>query len=253
MGTYSPLAADVKATGRLLSRLIQAALDEQEELARRALLKGGAHFNRAFLAGVRHGLRELAEERGIEIVAGKYGKRLEAALVKGAQSVPGASYGSIGRDLLNMALANSEVLVQDILDDGVKIINGEMAKVIVQGKSVADVADTIREKVTLVDGGEIGAARAELIANSEIHSVYRQGQLAAGEAMGFEWYEYTGPDDDRTEPICETYLELGVMKLGDWQAQAEKDGIDFEIFQMYGAHYGCRHTLKPVPAPEAAQ
>ena len=237
MGTYTPLASDAKATGRLLSRLIQAALDEQEELARRALLKGGAHFNRAFLAGVRHDLRELAEERGMEIVAGKYGKRLEAALVKGAQSVPGASYGSIGRDLLNMALANSEVLVQDILDDGVKIINAEMAKVIVQGKSVSDVADAIREKVTLADGGEIGSARAELIANSEIHSLYRQGQLAAGEELGFEWYEWAGPDDNRTTDICRGYGALGAMTLEQWQERVESDGIDYDTFVTYGAHY----------------
>ena len=253
MATHTARTPDAKATKRLLSRAIQAALDEQEQLARRALLKGGAHFNRAFLAGVRHDLRELAEERGIEIVAGKYGAKLEAALVKGVQSVPGASYGRIGRDLLNMALANSEVLVQDILDDGVRIINGEMAKVIVQGKSLSDVADTIREKVTLAEGGEIDAARADLIAGSELHSVYRQGQLAAGEAMGFEYYEWEGPDDNRTTDICSGYGALGAMTLEQWQERVEADGVDWEVFLAYGPHYGCRRTLKPVPAPEAAQ
>ena len=260
MGTYTPLAADVKATQRILARAIQAALDEQEELARRALLKGGAHFNRAFIAGIRHDLRELAEERGIAIVNGKYGDKLEAALIKAVGSVPGAGYGRISGDLLNMALANSEVLVQDILEDGVKIINAEMAKVIVQGKSLADVADTIREKVTLADGGEIDAARADLIAGSELSSVYRQGQLAAGQEMGFEFFEYVGPDDDRTTDICAYYMEQGAHTMEEWEeivteyAANHEDASEWDEFLLYGGHYGCRsHTLKPVPAPDDAR
>lgn len=250
MATYTPLAADEKATRALLRRLINEALAEQEQLAHKALLKSGAHYNRAYLAQLRSSLRTLAEERGIEITAGEYADRLEKALRKGVQSVEGASFGAIDGRLLDMALANSEVLVQDILDEGVKIINAEMAQVIVGGKSLDKVADAIREKVTLEDGGEISPARADLIASSELHSVYRGGQLAAGKEMGFEYYEYTGPLDDRTEDICREYMALGPMTLEQWQERVEADGIEWEIFQQYGAHYGCRHTLKPVPAPE---
>lgn len=259
MGTYKPLADDVAAITRLLTKAIQAALDEQEELARRALLKGGAHFNRAFLNSLRHDLRELAEERGIEIVNGKFSDRLERALRKAVDEVPGASYGSISRDLLDMALANSEVLVQDILDDGVKLINGEMAKILTGSQTVSGAADAIREKVTLADGGEIDANRAELIASSELGSVYRQGQLAAGEQMGFSYYEYMGPDDDRTTDICAHYMDQGAHTMDEWEqivserAASDKDASEWTEFQLYGGHYGCRgHALKPVPTPDDA-
>lgn len=248
MASYGTLGANTAAAKRALRREIQAALDEINELARRAM-SADKHFNRAYLVKVRAQLRDLAEQRGLEITAGKYSDLLEKTLRLGVKQVKGATFGDIDPRIFDFAMNNSEVDILGILDDGVKIVNREMLKATMGNASVIEVADTLREKLDLGVPGGITQGRADLIAGSELHSVYRQAQIAAGEAQGFEYYRYEGPDDNRTEPICEQYLALGAMTLEQWQEQVESDGIDWGVFLRYAAHYGCRHDLIPTVAP----
>ena len=254
MGTYVSLAADEAAVSKILKSLIQDALDDMDDLAHRALLKSGGHINRAYLQRLRTSLRNLAEEKGIEIVNGKYSDRLAAVMEKAIETVVASvgttvTLGEISTQLLDLALSNSEVLVQDILDDGVKIVNEEVAASIVTGKSHADVAAAIKERLVLGDGAEISSARADKIARSEVGSVYRQAQYQTGKEFGFKCYKYVGPSDDRTEPICQRYLDK-VLTEDEWrEIYAQETGNEDNAFR-YDLHYGGRHQLVPVPCPE---
>ena len=246
-----PLGASIEEAKEVLRRELQAALDQQNELARRAMLASGGHSDRAYLVKLRAQLRDLADRQGVSISTGKYSDLLEDAFKAGAKDGK-AALGEVDPKILDLAVNNAEVRVKGILDDGIKIVNEEMVKATLGTSNLADISERLQSKLTLADGGGIQQWRADLIAGTELHSVYRQAQVAAGKANGVEWYEYAGPDDNRTEPICSAYVGK-VLTLEEWRRISEQEQGDPEIIFLYGLHYGCRHTLKPAPPPEGEE
>lgn len=244
------LAADEKRLRAVLREAIADALQEVREVAMQGVA-GQSQINARFLARMRADLREIAADRGIKIAEDTLGPALEAMARKGWGAVEGASLGRIDPQLIDLAVSNSAVLVEDILADGIKAVNAEMAKAIIAGKPLRAIAESIRENVRLAGKDEAGIPqwRADLIARSELHSVYRQAQVKSGDELGFECFVYEGPDDDRTEPVCEQYI--GETKTrAEWEEVSEREQGDSEIVFLYGLHYGCRHVLRPVPCPE---
>jgi hypothetical protein len=148
-----------------------------------------------------------------------------------------ASLDAIDEGLVRMALVNTKILVKGILDKSVGTVASIVTNAIITRKPLDQVAETIRQRVRVEDG-DINVARAVLIARSEIMSIYRQVQVGVGDQLGYQYYIYTGPKDYRTEKICLDALGV-VTTLDEWRKVSD-------VVELYGLHYGCRHTLRPI-------
>lgn len=140
-------------------------------------------------------------------------------------------------DQINIALLNTKIKIKKILDGSIPIASEIFTNALLTGKTNKEIADQVKTRIKL-EYGKISQARADLIVRSELMSIYRQTMEKVGEELGYEFYKYIGPNDVRTEPICQRYLNK-IKTREEWLK------LEPLIFQ-YGLHYGCRHQLVPV-------
>lgn len=240
-------------SARAASLIIAAALEglaRQEDYVRRMLLGGGG-IDTAFVTAINRELSDLIDRISDEAVNGGYKDLVLMAAREGVAEARGQARGDglestmarLDYEQIRLALFNSKIKIKGILEPGVRAVQEIITAAMVSGLGPREIADQVREK--LAELRNMTQARAELIAHSEIMSIYRQQALAIGRELGYKFYQYVGPSDGRTERICQDALNV-ITTEEEWLK------VDPLVFQ-YGLHYGCRHQLVPVllAKPEA--
>lgn len=233
-------------SARAAALIITAALEglaRQEDYVRRLLLRGGK-IDTVFLTEIDRELNTLIDRISDDTVNGGYKDLVLMAAREGVQEAKGQAQGDglasgmaqLDYEQIRLALFNSKVRIKGLMEPGVKVVNEIITAAMVSGRGPEEIADQIRDKLAELKG--MTQARAELIAHSEILSVYRQQALAIGRELGYQYYQYLGPLDGRTEQICRDALNV-ITTEDEW---AKVDPLVF----TYGLHYGCRHQLVAV-------
>lgn len=233
-------------SARAASLLIAAALEglaRQDDFVRRALL-AGRKIDTTFADAINRELTELIERISDETINGGYKDLVLQAGKEGVEEARSqarndgleANMVRLDYEQIRLALFNTKIKIKGLLEPGAKAVNEIITAAMVSGLGPGEIADQIREKLSDLKG--MTQARAELIAHSEIMSVYRQQALAIGHELGYQYYQYVGPSDGRTEPICQSALNVISTEEG-WLS------VDPLVY-LYGLHYGCRHELVPV-------
>lgn len=75
--------------------------------------------------------------------------------------------------------------------------------------------------------------------------------ISKGKELGFELYEYLGPDDGVTRPFCQGVLNDRNPAIYTIQEiEAMDNGQDLPVI-TYGGGYNCRHTWRPISKEDA--
>jgi SPP1 gp7 family putative phage head morphogenesis protein len=228
---------------KVVAEAVKEAINGMRETALARLASGGV-IDTAWQTATFQALRDLADKFALDIVNGKWGEFLVDAAIAGGKStgIDGA-LAMISKDQIEMALFNSKVQIQGLLEDGVKEVNRIIAKAMVTGKPLDEIAAQIQETVT-IDGDVIDMNRADLIARNELFSAYRQESFRIADDAGYDLFEMTGPVDKRISEIC--FDNVGkIMSAEDWET------LDPDVFS-YGLHINCRHAWDPVLSDAAA-
>jgi hypothetical protein len=79
---------------------------------------------------------------------------------------------------------------------------------------------------------------------------HRTVTLTTAEELGFELFEYIGPDDQVTRKFCSDLLERRPAIYSAEEIAAMQNGQDLPVAQ-FGGGYRCRHIWSPVSEEEA--
>lgn len=82
--------------------------------------------------------------------------------------------------------------------------------------------------------------------NTGLMGFNRSVTVSKAQDLGFDSFEYLGPDDKITRPFCQKVLEdrsPPVYTLAEIQAMKNKQGLPV---LTYGGGYNCRHIWRPV-------
>jgi hypothetical protein len=169
-------------------------------------------------------LDDLAAQWSGKIVRGPWGQQIVEAMRAGADSLalPAGMEQLFQLDprLIEVALGTRQVMIRNVLAEGVRWVNEQVASAIITGVSTAELSRTIEGGCAWPTGSAVPAWRADLIARNEPFAAYRETQRAAAEKQGIALYQMRGPVDRRTSVIC--LAHIGQTK------SAEESGEDRE-------------------------
>lgn len=228
-------------------RIVQSAVRESANKMTLLVLQklaAGGKIDAAWLQAITAELSRISDLYSSQAINESTDDFIEQAKISATDAIGQTNSGlqTLSASMINAALINAKIHIKDITDSSVKVVSEIITNAIVTGKTNEEIAKEVQRRV-VVEQGQINNQRAEMIAQSEMMSVYRQTQLFIGEELGFEYYEYVGPRDHRNEEVCIQTMGLITTKE-EWLKLAP------EIFQ-YGLHYGCRHQLVPVTLAKA--
>jgi SPP1 gp7 family putative phage head morphogenesis protein len=228
---------------RIIREAVQEAAKRMADLVLRKLA-AGRKIDAAWLQSVTAELSRISDLYSSQAVNDSTADFIEQAKISARDALAkgGGEMQMLNADMINAALINTKIEIKNITDSSVSVMSQIITNAIVTGKSPEEIAKEVQERI-VVSQGSIMQWRAELIARSEMMSIYRQTQFTTGEELGYEYYQYMGPKDWRTEPECKAALMIITTKE-EWLKLAP-------LIIQYGLHYGCRHELVPVTLAKA--
>lgn len=86
--------------------------------------------------------------------------------------------------------------------------------------------------------------------NTTLSAFHRSVTMSKSQELGFDLFEYIGPNDDVTRDFCQHLLDRNppIYSLAEIRAMPEQSGLPV---MQYGGGYNCRHIWAPISEEEA--
>lgn len=168
------------------------------------------------------------------------------------------------RRLFNAQGLEDEAIFADIdIDTIEQLINFDVDQVTqLARQAVGDVRSQLmrsviageKPDVAAIIGDVTGSLQSQLRTelNTLLAGFARSVTVGKAKELGFELFEYLGPDDDVTRPFCERVLDKDppIYTREEISEMDNEQGLD--VF-AYGGGYNCRHDWSPISEEKARE